>query len=78
MKEFFSALIELGNTPLVTEVILLMVAWRLAPRLEAMVSKALDDKLPFQRLAGYVNQAFHLGLPIAILLWFVSIALRHL
>lgn len=78
MKEILSALIEQSNTPLATEVILLMVAWMLAPRLVAMVSKALDDKLPFQRLAGYVNQAFRLGLPIAIILWFASIALRHL
>ncbi len=78
MKEILSLLIEQGNTPLATEVILLIIARMLAPRLVAMASKALEDNLPLQRFAGYVNQAFRLGLPVAILFWFVSILFRHL
>ena len=78
MKEILYFLLERGNSPLATEVVLLVIVWMLAPRLVDIASQALDDNLPFRRIAGYVNQVLRLGLPIAILLWVLSIALRYL
>ena len=78
MREILYFLLERGNSPLTTEVVLLVIVWMFAPRLVDIASQALDDDLPFRRIAGYVNQALRLGLPVAILIWVLSILLRYL
>ena len=63
--------------PLTAELLLLIIAALVIRHLAPMVSSSLDNDFPFPKLAKYVRAIFNVGLPCAIVIWLVSIAVRY-
>ncbi len=78
MPEMLLDLIELLPISLGIEISLLVAATLLLPRLVSIVRGGLNDDLTPREIAKYINVAFTIGLPVAIVIWFVSILVRYL
>ena len=79
MEEVISTLIGLlPDGPLAVEVTLVFlsaVLWRLVM---PPVREALDDDITPLVVAQYINVAFRIVLPVAMMIWFLSIPVRFL
>lgn len=78
MGEAVSDLIELLPGALAIEVTLVFLSAALWRLLSPAVREALDDDILPQVLAQYAGVAFRIILPAAMMIWFLSIPVRHL
>ncbi len=77
MLETITELIALLPGKLAIELTLLAIGTGILLLLIPIVRTTLDDDPPFPSVARYVKLAFGAGIPIALVLWFLSILVRY-
>lgn len=78
MTQAMQTLLELlPHGGLTIELVLLALGVMLLKQLSPVVRESLDNKFPYPKIAGYVGAFFGVFLPVAIVIWFVSIVLRY-